>query len=56
MQNADEYRARAEECLQLAEKAPTAEIRESYFELAQTWFKLAGERVELIISAKVAGA
>ena len=40
------------ECLEMAEKAPTLEIRDTYSKLAETWTKLAGERVDFIIPGK----
>jgi hypothetical protein len=49
MLKAEEYKRRAAECQELAEKAPTEELRKTYRELATTWGKLAGERIEIIL-------
>ena len=47
----EEYRRRAVECQELSERAPTPELRETYGNLAKTWSKMAGERLELIVPA-----
>jgi hypothetical protein len=44
-----EFRRRAQECLQLAQKATTPDVRGHYENLARTWDKLADERKHFFI-------
>ena len=41
MKTAAEYRAMAEDCFRWAREAHTAEVRESYMQLAQVWLNAA---------------
>jgi hypothetical protein len=55
MEKVEEYRRKAAECHDLAMKAVTPELRKTYRDLADTWSKLAGERLTWIVPQSETG-
>jgi hypothetical protein len=49
MDKVQEYRRRAQECFDLAGRAPNGELRGHYESLAKMWTKLAEERLAFFI-------
>ena len=49
MKKASQYRLNAAECRQLANRMDNGEHRDQLLDMAATWDRLAGERVEMII-------
>lgn len=53
MKKLEEYRKRARECRDLSIKAPAAEMREHYRNLAEMWDRLAEERLSFFASQDI---
>jgi hypothetical protein len=49
MKKTEEYRQRATDCRELSQKAPTADIRQHYLDLAIMWDRLAEERLTFFV-------
>lgn len=49
MKKVEEYRARATECTDMANRVTNPEIREHYRRLADTWNRLAEERLTFLV-------
>lgn len=48
MKSANDYRKRAQECVELAQKAPTREQRTMLLHIAETWLRLAEDRLDKV--------
>lgn len=53
MDKVQEFQHRAEECLELAGRAPNGELRGHYEGLARMWTKLAEERLAFFIKPEL---
>lgn len=49
MKKVQEFRKRANECRDLSVKAPGADMREHYRNLAEMWDRLADERLDFFV-------